>query len=149
MDLQSGWYRHQDLAWRHGNIHLSAPCIYSEVMEALDLHPGLSFLNMGSGTGYLSTMVGLILGECGCASPASRWAPWVRSRGAAPPEDKHAPAVCLCGEGRSRPASPPVNVLSVPGPGGVNHGIELHADVMEYAYQKLDSFIRTSDSFDK
>ncbi|XP_058499954.1 protein-L-isoaspartate O-methyltransferase domain-containing protein 2 [Solea solea] len=87
---------YKDLAWRHGNIHLSAPCIYSEVMEALDLHPGLSFLNLGSGTGYLSTMVGLILG-----------------------------------------------------PSGVNHGIELHADVIEYAYQKLDSFIKTSDSFDK
>uniref|UniRef100_A0A3Q0R8L6 Protein-L-isoaspartate (D-aspartate) O-methyltransferase domain containing 2 n=1 Tax=Amphilophus citrinellus TaxID=61819 RepID=A0A3Q0R8L6_AMPCI len=87
---------YKDLAWRHGNIHLSAPCIYSEVMEALDLHPGLSFLNLGSGTGYLSTMVGLILG-----------------------------------------------------PFGVNHGIELHADVIEYAYQKLDSFIKTSDSFDK
>ncbi|XP_029012692.1 protein-L-isoaspartate O-methyltransferase domain-containing protein 2 [Betta splendens] len=87
---------YKDLAWRHGNIHLSAPCIYSEVMEALDLHPGLSFLNLGSGTGYLSTMVGLILG-----------------------------------------------------PLGVNHGIELHADVIDYAYQKLDSFIRTSDSFDK
>ncbi|XP_049608384.1 protein-L-isoaspartate O-methyltransferase domain-containing protein 2 isoform X1 [Syngnathus scovelli] len=87
---------YKDLAWRHGNIHLSAPCIYSEVMEALDLHPRVSFLNLGSGTGYLSTMVGLILG-----------------------------------------------------PFGVNHGIELHADVIEYAYQKLDSFIKTSDSFDK
>ncbi|XP_062396300.1 protein-L-isoaspartate O-methyltransferase domain-containing protein 2a [Sardina pilchardus] len=87
---------YKDLAWRHGNIHLSAPCIYSEVMEALDLQPGLSFLNLGSGTGYLSTMVGLILG-----------------------------------------------------PFGVNHGVELHSDVIEYAYQKLEFFIKTSDSFDR
>ncbi|XP_076840830.1 LOW QUALITY PROTEIN: protein-L-isoaspartate O-methyltransferase domain-containing protein 2 [Brachyhypopomus gauderio] len=87
---------YKDLAWRHGNLHLSAPCIYSEVMEALDLQPGLSFLNLGSGTGYLSTMVGLILGSL-----------------------------------------------------GVNHGVELHTDVVEYAYQKLDYFIKTSDSFDK
>ncbi|XP_059751757.1 protein-L-isoaspartate O-methyltransferase domain-containing protein 2 isoform X2 [Balaenoptera ricei] len=87
---------YKDLAWKHGNIHLSAPCIYSEVMEALDLQPGLSFLNLGSGTGYLSSMVGLILG-----------------------------------------------------PFGVNHGVELHSDVTEYAKQKLDFFIRTSDSFDK
>lgn len=87
---------YKDLAWKHGNIHLSAPCIYSEVMEALELKPGLSFLNLGSGTGYLSTMAGLILG-----------------------------------------------------PFGVNHGIELHPDVIEYAEQKLDEFVRTSDSFDK
>ncbi|XP_048877727.1 protein-L-isoaspartate O-methyltransferase domain-containing protein 2-like isoform X3 [Brienomyrus brachyistius] len=87
---------YKDLAWRHGNIHLSAPCIYSEVMEALDLQPGLSFLNLGSGTGYLSTMVGLILG-----------------------------------------------------PFGVNHGVELHSDVIDYAYQRLDVFIKTSDSFDR
>ncbi|XP_065270492.1 protein-L-isoaspartate O-methyltransferase domain-containing protein 2 [Emys orbicularis] len=87
---------YKDLAWKHGNFHLSAPCIYSEVMEALDLQPGLSFLNLGSGTGYLSSMIGLILG-----------------------------------------------------PFGVNHGVELHSDVIEYAKQKLDVFIRTSDSFDK
>ncbi|KAM6976828.1 protein-L-isoaspartate O-methyltransferase domain-containing protein 2a [Aplochiton taeniatus] len=87
---------YKDLAWRHGHIHLSAPCIYSEVMEALDLRPGLSFLNLGSGTGYLSTMVGLVLGSF-----------------------------------------------------GVNHGIELHADVIDYAYQKMEFFIKTSDSFDR
>ncbi|XP_030625031.1 protein-L-isoaspartate O-methyltransferase domain-containing protein 1 [Chanos chanos] len=87
---------YKDLAWKHGNIHLSAPCIYSEVMEALTLQQGLSFLNLGSGTGYLSTMVGLILG-----------------------------------------------------PFGVNHGVELHKDVVEYARERLDDFIKNSDSFDK
>ncbi|XP_072898654.1 protein-L-isoaspartate O-methyltransferase domain-containing protein 1 [Hemitrygon akajei] len=87
---------YKDLAWKHGNIHLSAPCIYSEVMEALKLKPGLSFLNLGSGTGYLSTMVGLILG-----------------------------------------------------PFGINHGVEIHADVVDYAREKLDNFIKKSDSFDK
>lgn len=35
------------------------------------------------------------------------------------------------------------------GPFGVNHGVELHSDVIEYAKQKLDFFIKTSDSFDK
>ncbi|XP_073686949.1 protein-L-isoaspartate O-methyltransferase domain-containing protein 1-like [Garra rufa] len=87
---------YKDLAWKHGNIHLSAPCIYSEVMEALRLQQGLSFLNLGSGTGYLSTMVGLIIG-----------------------------------------------------PFGVNHGVELHRDVVEYAKERLDDFIKNSDSFDR
>ena len=40
-------------------------------------------------------------------------------------------------------------VILVPGPFGVNHGVELYADVIEYAYQKLDYFIKTSESFDK
>lgn len=56
---------YRDLAWKHGHIHLSAPCIYSEVMESLQLGPGMSFLNLGSGTGYLSTMAGLLLGTFG------------------------------------------------------------------------------------
>lgn len=53
---------YRDLAWKYGNLHLSAPSIYGEVLEHLNLEPGRSFLNIGSGTGYLSTMAGLILG---------------------------------------------------------------------------------------
>ncbi|XP_018564596.1 protein-L-isoaspartate O-methyltransferase domain-containing protein 1 isoform X2 [Anoplophora glabripennis] len=87
---------YRDLAWKNGNLHVSAPCIYSEVMEGLCLQPGLSFLNLGSGTGYLSTMVGLILGTY-----------------------------------------------------GVNHGIEYHSDVVQYANKKLDDFRKHSGAIDE
>ncbi|XP_021528173.2 protein-L-isoaspartate O-methyltransferase domain-containing protein 2 isoform X1 [Aotus nancymaae] len=115
---------YKDLAWKHGNIHLSAPCIYSEVMEALDLQPGLSFLNLGSGTGYLSSMVGLILDAAAHSTLTAFCAKHSRAK------PHRLPGACEC-------------------PFGVNHGVELHSDVIEYAKQKLDFFIRTSDSFDK
>nr|CAH7713549.1 unnamed protein product [Callosobruchus chinensis] len=87
---------YKDIAWKSGNLHLSAPCIYSEVMEALCLEPGLSFLNLGSGTGYLSTMVGLVLGIY-----------------------------------------------------GVNHGIEYHEDVVQYANKKQEEFRKYSGALDE
>jgi hypothetical protein len=46
----------------HENLHLSVPCIYSQVMESPELEPGLTFLNLGSGTKYLRTMIGLGIG---------------------------------------------------------------------------------------
>ncbi|GJQ71538.1 hypothetical protein Trydic_g11246 [Trypoxylus dichotomus] len=87
---------YKDLAWKNDHLHLSAPCIYSEVMEGLCLSPGLSFLNLGSGTGYLSTMVGLILGS-----------------------------------------------------NGVNHGVEIHDDVIQYASKKLEEFKKYSGAIDE
>ncbi|XP_060528128.1 protein-L-isoaspartate O-methyltransferase domain-containing protein 1-like isoform X2 [Cylas formicarius] len=93
-EARSGAYK--DLAWKNGNLHLSAPCIYSEVMEGLCLEPGLSFLNIGSGTGYISTMVGLVLG---------------------------------------------IN--------GINHGIEIHEDVIQYANKKLEEFKKYSGAIDE
>ncbi|VEN59900.1 unnamed protein product [Callosobruchus maculatus] len=66
------------------------------VMEALCLKSGLSFLNLGSGTGYLSTMVGLVLGIY-----------------------------------------------------GVNHGIEYHEDVVQYANKKQEEFKKYSGALDE
>lgn len=43
------------------HVHLSAPHMYATVMEALKLSPGMSFLNIGSGTGYFSCIAGYIL----------------------------------------------------------------------------------------
>lgn len=88
-------HAYKDLAWKHSNIHLSAPCIYSEVMELLEIKEGLSFLNLGSGTGYLSTMAGLLLG-----------------------------------------------------PNGVNHGVELFEDVVDFANKKLEQFISNNPAFE-
>lgn len=87
---------YNDEAWKQGNLHLSAPCIYSQVMESLELGDGMSFLNLGSGTGYLSTMAGLILGSK-----------------------------------------------------GINHGIEYHSDVIEYAQERLQTFLKNNSAIDE
>ena len=56
---------HSDQPLKEGNIHISAPHIYGSVVEALELHPNsaLSVLNAGSGTGYLSCIAAIILGQ--------------------------------------------------------------------------------------
>lgn len=53
-----------DHPMKEGNIHISAPHMYCTVAENLELVPNsnLSFLNIGSGTGYFSCLVGQILG---------------------------------------------------------------------------------------
>jgi len=44
-------------------VHLSAPYIYARVAEAMELEPGMSFLNVGAGIGYFSSIIAHILGK--------------------------------------------------------------------------------------
>eukprot|EP00613_Pedinella_sp_CCMP2098_P018883 CAMPEP_0171773058 /NCGR_PEP_ID=MMETSP0991-20121206/55073_1 /TAXON_ID=483369 /ORGANISM="non described non described, Strain CCMP2098" /LENGTH=505 /DNA_ID=CAMNT_0012378735 /DNA_START=284 /DNA_END=1801 /DNA_ORIENTATION=+ len=53
---------YDDAPLRHGCVHLSAPHIYGAIGDALDMHKGMSFLNIGSGTGYISTIAAVIGG---------------------------------------------------------------------------------------
>lgn len=55
---------HADQPIKEGNIHISAPHIYGSVMEALELrtNSSVTFLNAGSGTGYLTCIAASILG---------------------------------------------------------------------------------------
>lgn len=55
---------HSDQPLREGHVHISAPHIYGTALEALELEEGSaqSFLNLGSGTGYLSCMVASCMG---------------------------------------------------------------------------------------
>lgn len=77
---------HLDQPLRSGNFHQSALHIYAMALEALELKGGLSVLNVGSGSGFFSSVI-----------------------------------------------------ASVTGVTGVNHGIEIHSDMVEFAKQKTSS----------
>eukprot|EP00428_Durinskia_dybowskii_P028609 CAMPEP_0170240432 /NCGR_PEP_ID=MMETSP0116_2-20130129/19974_1 /TAXON_ID=400756 /ORGANISM="Durinskia baltica, Strain CSIRO CS-38" /LENGTH=517 /DNA_ID=CAMNT_0010491251 /DNA_START=119 /DNA_END=1670 /DNA_ORIENTATION=+ len=60
----SGNIAYADMPLRSGRLHQSAPHIYARALEALmPLRAGMSFLNVGSGTGYFSSLVAELLGE--------------------------------------------------------------------------------------
>eukprot|EP01029_Cantina_marsupialis_P025281 TRINITY_DN6674_c0_g1_i1.p1 TRINITY_DN6674_c0_g1~~TRINITY_DN6674_c0_g1_i1.p1 ORF type:complete len:288 (+),score=53.70 TRINITY_DN6674_c0_g1_i1:171-1034(+) len=48
---------------RSGIFHLSAPNIYVRALENLSFGRGMSFLNVGSGTGYFSSVVAQLIGS--------------------------------------------------------------------------------------
>jgi len=56
---------------KEGLLHLSAPYMYAQVMEELELEgsrssdTGTTVLNVGSGTGYFSSLVAHVIGETG------------------------------------------------------------------------------------
>merc|ERR1719487_1069034 len=53
-----GELAYADMPLRHGRLHQSAPHIYAKALESLmPLRPGMSFLNVGSGTGYFNSIV--------------------------------------------------------------------------------------------
>nr|XP_031835762.1 protein-L-isoaspartate O-methyltransferase domain-containing protein 1-like isoform X2 [Nomia melanderi] len=56
---------YRNCPWENDFIHMSSHAVYFEAICSLRLHPGLSFLNIGSGTGYLSTIAGLLLTQNG------------------------------------------------------------------------------------
>mmetsp|Transcript_32467 Transcript_32467/g.84297 ORF Transcript_32467/g.84297 Transcript_32467/m.84297 type:complete len:387 (+) Transcript_32467:31-1191(+) len=56
-------HAYDNAPFRFGVFHLSQPSLYADALVALDLRPGLSFLNIGSGTGYLSCIVGKLIGD--------------------------------------------------------------------------------------
>ncbi|KAG5192663.1 protein-L-isoaspartate O-methyltransferase-domain-containing protein [Tribonema minus] len=54
-----------DQPMKLNKVHISAPFIYAQATEQLNLRPGTSFLNIGSGTGYFSYVASVLVGESG------------------------------------------------------------------------------------
>jgi len=63
-----------DMPLRHGRLHISAPHIYARALESmLPLETGMSFLNIGSGTGYFSSIVSELLGKSAVHDGVDIW----------------------------------------------------------------------------
>mmetsp|Transcript_43761 Transcript_43761/g.103398 ORF Transcript_43761/g.103398 Transcript_43761/m.103398 type:complete len:481 (-) Transcript_43761:180-1622(-) len=63
-----------DMPLRHGRLHISAPHIYAKALESmLPLENGMSFLNIGSGTGYFSSIVAELLGKTAIHDGVDIW----------------------------------------------------------------------------
>lgn len=56
---------YMDRPIRYHYIHQSAVHMYASVVEALDIQPGNTVLNCGSGSGYLSCIMACLAGETG------------------------------------------------------------------------------------
>mmetsp|Transcript_20235 Transcript_20235/g.26347 ORF Transcript_20235/g.26347 Transcript_20235/m.26347 type:complete len:144 (-) Transcript_20235:70-501(-) len=55
---------YDDAPLRSSNgVHMSAPHIYGLIMESMDMQEGHSFLNVGSGSGYISTIAAVLGGQ--------------------------------------------------------------------------------------
>jgi protein-L-isoaspartate O-methyltransferase len=54
-----------DRPFKRDFVHISAPHMYVTVLDALELKPGQAFLNVGSGSGYLTCLAASQLGEGG------------------------------------------------------------------------------------
>jgi len=63
-----------DRPLRHGRLHQSAPHIYARALESLmPLKPGMSFLNVGAGTGYFSSIVSHLCGTDAISDGIDIW----------------------------------------------------------------------------
>lgn len=60
----TGQLTYADVPLRKGSLHLSAPHIYAKSLESMmPMRRGMSFLNVGSGTGYFNSIVSELIGD--------------------------------------------------------------------------------------
>jgi protein-L-isoaspartate(D-aspartate) O-methyltransferase len=65
---------YSDMPLRRGNLHQSAPHIYAQALETMmPLRTGMSFLNVGSGTGYFSAIVSELIGDAAVNHGIEMW----------------------------------------------------------------------------